>query len=97
MSSPGSMNPTSVKSLDMHFTKEIDEYQARPVTIRKGGFGTGQGQGEKPEREDVYDYDGRTLTAGSALTRRRRPSLNSHGDDLQEVLEGDEWKSSLDF
>jgi hypothetical protein len=92
--SPGSMNPTSIKSLDLRFTKQVDKAQAGTVTVTKGGFGTVQGN--TPVREDVYDYAGRTLTAGSALNRGRRSS-NSRRDDLQELLEGDEWKSPLDF
>ena len=87
--SPGSMNPTSVKSLDLHFTKQADNAQAGPVTVKKGGFGTVQGNTQV--RGDVYDYAGWTSTAGSALNRGARK------DDLQELLEGDEWKSPLDF
>jgi hypothetical protein len=87
--SPGSMNPTSVKSLDLHFTKQADTAQAGPVTVKKGGFGTVQGNTQV--RGDVYDYAGWTSTAGSALNRGARK------DDLQELLEGDEWKSPLDF
>lgn len=97
--SPGSGNPTSVKSLDLHFKKEIAESQVGAVTVRKGGFGTGQWQEKKTGEEDAYDYDGRSSTAGRALTRRRRRSLGSRADDLQEVLEGDgdDWKSPLNF
>lgn len=56
-----------------------------------------------PVIEDVYDYASRTLTAGSALDQRgrssnsRRDNLEARIDDLQELLEGDEWKSPLDF
>jgi hypothetical protein len=87
--SPGSMNPTSVKSLDLHFTKQADNAQAGPVTIKKGGFGTVQGNMQV--RGDVYDYAGWTSTAGSALNRGARK------DDLQELLEGDSGKAQWIF
>jgi hypothetical protein len=83
------MNPTSVKALDLHFTKQLDNAQAEPITVKKGGIGTVQGNTQV--RGDVYDYDGRTSTAGNA------PNRGARKDDLQELLEGDEWKSPLDF
>jgi protein SERAC1 len=91
--SPGSMNPTSVKSLDMHFKKQGDGGQAGALTVKKGGFGTGEREWKGRGREEIYDREGRSTTAAKAYGRNRprRSSLEGLND------EEDEWKSPLDF